>query len=164
LVADLLDAVAGGLSIFGETGASISEGISQLADLIHGLGEAFSSIHLPDLSGFKEQISSLKLPDWLTPGSPTPLEMGLRGISAAMKEAAALSAGMMAPTMAPAAVPAGGAGYRSDNLSYQSSSGPGGGPQIIQLVVDGQVLAQVVSGRQGQQANQLRKMGGPGRI
>jgi TP901 family phage tail tape measure protein len=164
LVADLLSVVSGLLTALGGDAAIVGEAIAGLAELIHGLGEAFSNIHLPDLSGFKEQLANLKVPDWLKPGSPTPLEMGLRGISAAMKEAAAISAGMMAPTLTPAAAPAGGAGYRSDNLSYQSSSGSGGGSQIIQLVVDGQVLARVVSGRQGQQANQLRKMGGPGRI
>ena len=29
----------------------------------------------------RDTLSNLKLPSWLTPGSPTPLEMGLRGIN-----------------------------------------------------------------------------------
>lgn len=33
-----------------------------------------------------DRLRSISLPDWLTPGSPTPFEMGLRGISAAMKQ------------------------------------------------------------------------------
>lgn len=33
-----------------------------------------------------EQLGSLVLPDWLTPGSPTPFELGLRGITDAMGE------------------------------------------------------------------------------
>lgn len=32
------------------------------------------------------KIANLKLPDWLTPGSPTPFETGLRGITAALRE------------------------------------------------------------------------------
>jgi TP901 family phage tail tape measure protein len=164
LVGDLLNTVGGALSAFGGTAAEIGDAISGVADLIHGLGDAFASIKLPDLGGFIDQLKSIDVPDWLKPGSPTPLEMGLRGISAAMKEAAALSAGMMAPSPALPLAGGGSAGYRSDNASYQASSGAGGGPQIIQLVVDGQVLAQVVSGRQGQQANQLRKMGGAAKI
>jgi phage-related protein len=31
-------------------------------------------------------LQELVLPDWLTPGSPTPLEMGIRGITSAMKQ------------------------------------------------------------------------------
>ena len=33
------------------------------------------------LQKFKDWLDSIHLPDWLTPGSPTPLEMGLRGIA-----------------------------------------------------------------------------------
>jgi len=32
------------------------------------------------------KLTSIKLPDWLTPGSPTPFELGLRGIASALKE------------------------------------------------------------------------------
>lgn len=32
------------------------------------------------------QLINLRLPDWLTPGSPTPLEMGIRGINSALKD------------------------------------------------------------------------------
>jgi hypothetical protein len=32
------------------------------------------------------KFKSIKLPDWLTPGSPTPFELGLRGIASALKE------------------------------------------------------------------------------
>jgi hypothetical protein len=37
------------------------------------------------LNNLATKINNLTLPDWLTPGSPTPFEMGLRGISDAMK-------------------------------------------------------------------------------
>ena len=33
-----------------------------------------------------EKLRNIKLPDFLTPGSPTPFEMGLRGISSALEE------------------------------------------------------------------------------
>jgi len=32
------------------------------------------------------KLTSIKLPKWLTPGSPTPFELGLRGIASALKE------------------------------------------------------------------------------
>jgi NAD dependent epimerase/dehydratase family enzyme len=32
-------------------------------------------------------LIGLKIPDWLTPGSPTPFEMGIRGVSSAMQDA-----------------------------------------------------------------------------
>ena len=35
---------------------------------------------------FADQLGKIKLPDWLTSGSATPFEEGLRGISAAMRE------------------------------------------------------------------------------
>jgi hypothetical protein len=33
----------------------------------------------------RDKLTNLKIPDWLTPGSPTPLEMGLIGISKSMR-------------------------------------------------------------------------------
>lgn len=33
-----------------------------------------------------EELRKVKLPDWLTPGSPTPFELGLRGIGAALAQ------------------------------------------------------------------------------
>ena len=38
------------------------------------------------IGGLKEKLGNLSLPEWLTPGSPTPFELGLRGISDAMKD------------------------------------------------------------------------------
>ena len=40
----------------------------------------------PVLDRMAERLRNIKLPDWLTPGSPTPFEMGLRGISKALKD------------------------------------------------------------------------------
>lgn len=38
------------------------------------------------INDFADKISNLKLPDWLTPGSPTPLEIGLLGIGSALQK------------------------------------------------------------------------------
>jgi phage-related protein len=43
------------------------------------------------INNLASSISSMSLPDWLTPGSPTPFEMGLRGIAAAMSDVAAIA-------------------------------------------------------------------------
>ena len=65
-----------------------------------------------------EKIQAIGLPDWLTPGSPTPFELGLRGIADALMQVEALSvrafaglpssmtvgaAGGVSPTAAPGA-------------------------------------------------------------
>jgi len=42
------------------------------------------------INNLASSISSISLPDWLTPGSPTPFEEGLRGIAAAMSDVAAI--------------------------------------------------------------------------
>jgi len=38
------------------------------------------------LKKLAEKLMTIKLPDWMTPGSPTPWENGLRGVSGAMNE------------------------------------------------------------------------------
>lgn len=62
------------------------------------------------LRELKTAIENLTLPDWLTPGSPTPFEMGLRGIASALSDMNRIGlpafnaqlAGL--PAMAPASV------------------------------------------------------------
>jgi hypothetical protein len=39
---------------------------------------------------------NIQIPDWLTPGSPTPFEMGLRGITSAIKQMPPIGGGMVA--------------------------------------------------------------------
>jgi hypothetical protein len=59
-------------------------------NLLDPLIEAFKKIgeKISDVVGFfkklKDGIANVKLPDWLTPGSPTPFQIGLEGIGAAM--------------------------------------------------------------------------------
>jgi hypothetical protein len=57
------------------------------------------------LDSIAKKLGELKLPDWLTPGSPTPLELGLKGIN---KQLQGMSMGNLA--LSPVAASAGGMG------------------------------------------------------
>lgn len=70
----------------------------------------------PALSGIANS-----LPDWMVPGSPTPLELGLRGITAAAKDASGALAGSV-PTVGGAAAGRGGS---------LATAGGGGPVQVI---------------------------------
>lgn len=50
-----------------------------------GLKKALDSINTA-LKKLKEWLDKIHLPDWLKPGSPTPFEMGVRGITDALNE------------------------------------------------------------------------------
>lgn len=50
-----------------------------------GISDAISGV-VDWLGDLADRIRNLELPDWLTPGSPTPFETGLRGIADAMGE------------------------------------------------------------------------------
>ena len=60
---------------------------SWLGDVTGGVEGITSAIQdaIAWLSDLADTISKLSLPDWLTPGSPTPWEIGLRGIGDALK-------------------------------------------------------------------------------
>lgn len=58
----------------------LSPALAGLKEWLSGVTEWFSKM--------ADAIRNLELPDWLTPGSPTPLEIGLRGIAAAMDDVA----------------------------------------------------------------------------
>jgi hypothetical protein len=51
----------------------------------HGIVSAIQGV-ISWIDTMIQRLQSIKLPDWLTPGSPTPFEMGLRGIGAAMAD------------------------------------------------------------------------------
>lgn len=52
---------------------------------IGGLSGAIQSV-IGWLRELKAQLDNIELPDWMTPGSPTPWEIGLRGVSDAMRQ------------------------------------------------------------------------------
>ena len=56
---------------------------SKFQGAVTNLGQAFSKV-LSTIEKLADLLGSLTLPPWLTPGSPTPLELGLRGIERAM--------------------------------------------------------------------------------
>jgi hypothetical protein len=59
------------------------------------------------------------------PGSPTPFEMGLRGIVSATQNAnAALGGGFASPRLAPAMAGGGGGGAVIVNFTYQTTFSP----------------------------------------
>lgn len=60
----------------------IMGGLKQALDAIKGPIEAVSRA----VDNLRAKFANLKLPKWLTPGSPTPLELGLRGIASAFKD------------------------------------------------------------------------------
>lgn len=61
------------------------EVVKRLTDALDGLKGALTWVK-DRLNELKDALKNVKLPDWLTPGSPTPFEMGLRGIADAMAE------------------------------------------------------------------------------
>lgn len=83
--------------LFKEIGKWLKETFGPIVQgLVDGALTALSNIWDGIIRGIKDatawlqtmadKISSIKLPDWLTPGSPTPFEMGLRGISDALNQ------------------------------------------------------------------------------
>ena len=60
--------------IFGLVSGRITTIITDMKTLFGWIGQLGTS------------LANLVLPDWLMPGSPTPLELGLRGINSAMKD------------------------------------------------------------------------------
>jgi hypothetical protein len=63
-----------------------------------------------------DSIKNLKLPDWLTPGSPTPLELGLRGINAEMRKASMAVLPGFSAELAMSSVPSTGGRGSSDEI------------------------------------------------
>lgn len=56
-----------------------------LGPAFRGIGDAIAFV-IDWVNRMAEALNSIELPDWLTPGSPTPFELGLLGIRDAMKK------------------------------------------------------------------------------
>lgn len=76
---DLLDKVVGVVS---KLAGWLADHLQPAFDAI---GDAISNV-IGWFESLKDKLSNIHLPDWLTPGSPTPFELGLRGIASALKE------------------------------------------------------------------------------
>jgi hypothetical protein len=73
---------------------------SKLTPAFEGISRAISSV-IGWVQGLIDKLKAIKLPDWLTPGSPTPFETGLRGIADAMRDVDSEIGGI---TVAPTAI------------------------------------------------------------
>jgi hypothetical protein len=74
--------------------------VDTIEEALAKIAEAFQNIEFPiigdvtndimlafmNLTQLMSQLASIQLPDWLIPGSPTPLEIGLRGITGAVRQ------------------------------------------------------------------------------
>ena len=75
-------------------------------DAIRGIIDAVTIV----VGRFVDRLKAIKLPSWLTPGSPTPFELGLRGIGDALKNVSGTELPAFQAALAPGGATAGGAG------------------------------------------------------
>jgi len=59
--------------------------VDKLQPAFDGIGKAVQSV-MGWFDKMTSKLSNIKLPKWLTPGSPTPFELGLRGIADALQD------------------------------------------------------------------------------
>jgi hypothetical protein len=70
----------------------------------NGIGNAIKDV-ITWVNNLWRAFQNLVIPAWLQPGSPTPFEMGLRGISSAMKSLASQDVPQFSSSLAMASVP-----------------------------------------------------------
>lgn len=96
---------------------------NKVVPAINGIRDAIAPV-IDWVRNLADSLSNITLPDWMTPGSPTPLELGLRGISSAMGQLDSIAGGMsLSPVLAGTAAGAGTAPATSYNSSAYSQSG-----------------------------------------
>jgi phage-related protein len=59
--------------------------LDKLAGVFTGIKDAIGWV-IEKLTALTDGLNKVKLPDWMTPGSPTPWEIGLRGVAGALDE------------------------------------------------------------------------------
>ncbi len=79
-------------------GAAVGTMKDKFVSAFNGIKSAIQPL-IDKVQAFADKLKTISLPDWMTPGSPTPLELGLRGIGDAMRrlnqvELPALQAGL----------------------------------------------------------------------
>ena len=80
------------------------------------IGDAIGKV-IEWIKKFIDKLKNIKLPDWLTPGSPTPFEKGLRGISKAFERELSPQLGKFSAQLQAT----GGAGLGAQTTSYDQS-------------------------------------------
>lgn len=66
------------------------------------------------------RLSRMKLPGWMTPGSPTPWEIGLRGVHDALRDVGSMSLPALSTTLSAMPAPA----IASGGLNFPAAGGP----------------------------------------
>lgn len=103
-----------------------------LVGAVINLGKAFDWL-TKELKKVQYSLDSLELPAWLTPGSPTPLEIGVQGITAAMRQLQGVSMPTF-QTQTPAFATAGATATRTINLTIAAKDVTR--EQVIKLMED----------------------------
>jgi len=127
---------------------------------IDGVKNALKSVR-DWLGRVAEKISSIHLPSWLTPGSPTPLEIGLEGIADAARRLARIEFPQMgsalnAPQFAAAGFANAGAGIFGG--AQPAFAGAGGGN--IYITIEGNVLDDRTAGKIADQIARVQRLRG----
>lgn len=92
---------------------------TKLQPAFDGISNAISGV-VGWIGTMTDKIKNIKLPDWLTPGSPTPFELGLRGIADALQDVNADIGGLTVNASRPVLAGAGGAGMGSIVVNINS--------------------------------------------
>ncbi len=110
--------------------------VERIAD---GLRSAIGKIReaVGDILDEFNPLRDVELPDWLTPGSPTPLETGLRGISDAIQKLPDIGAAFSLPQ---AAEMTAGRLAAVSNIPQQSTLTGGGGQQ---MTIEGDLVIEI---------------------
>jgi hypothetical protein len=128
---ELTSAVAGVLAnVLAKALQAVTPLLTPLAAIFRGIGAAIRPV-INFVRTLADKISRIRLPDWLIPGSPTPLEMGLRGIADAFSHARSVAKDFALPE--PVRLAAGGRAV--------AAAAPTGGGVVINL--NGAVLGDV---------------------
>lgn len=129
-------------------GAKWAEGLAGWNNFFNGISAGVNAAvgaAIQLLQDLQNTLNNMTLPDWMTPGSPTPWEMGLRGVNQAMGQlanqtmpnfSAQLNLQPAAGTLGIDAAPAAGA------VSTATAGGAGGNgdPMLAMLVEDLRVM------------------------
>ena len=108
IISDMLE---GMLSLFtdilGKVVAVVRVSIGIVVAIFEDISRAVSEV-IGWVKYMAEVIGAIKLPDWLMPGSPTPFELGLRGIGEAMRSLSTIDLPRLGGALELATAPAGG--------------------------------------------------------
>lgn len=152
-VINIVRDVIGGLSINTRTlkndwgflvnlGKRLTGGFRSLKTWIDNLNTSWQNL----INTMKQRI---QIPNWLTPGSPTPLEIGIRGISDALKKVPDVSQAFNGQALTPALTGQGGSTVivNVDGVSATTNGSSDPGEDAIKMTSD--LLRQQISRRLG---------------